>query len=191
MKKIAADRHYKLFRKKAEEMRGYRLVSSEDYERDQILGYYKTRESAAIAGYQYVLMENKRDVEQLETELDWQTKKPYTLSQRKELYKPWKITEINIEEGIFKATGRDRNIDIAEFIYSPDETSPADIDLSENEEYVNYFNVDTSPEEGQGYPSLEGMGRRPSRKHLASEKNYRMLKRARESYGPGLTVEFK
>jgi len=160
MKKIAADRSYRLFRKKAEEMKGYKLVSSESYERDHILGYYKTRQSAVIAGYQYVLGENKRDIEALETELDWETKKPYTLSQKKELYRPWKITKINIEEGVFEATGPYRDIDIVEFNYSLDKTSPADIDLSENEEYVNYFNVDTSPEEGQEFPRLEGMGRR-------------------------------
>lgn len=159
MKKIAADGNYRIFIKKAEEMKGYKLVSSERYERDHILGHYKTKESAVRGGYRWVVMENKREVEELE--LGNYDGTPYTLSQKKMYYDPWKISKINIEEGIFDASNSMRDVYVMEYSYSTDITDPGDIDLSENDEYVNYFNVDTTPEEGEEFNHREGMGRRP------------------------------
>ena len=171
MKKIAAANNYKLA-SLAEKGKGYKLVESEAYEDDHIIGYYNTKEGAVMAGYQRVLMENERQLDRLESELDWKTEKPYTLAEKKRLYSPWEITKININTGTFEAakysnySGRKelwRQIDVIEFDYdnaSAGDMSMSEIDLSKNEEYVNFYNVDTSPEEGEEFPLIEGMRRR-------------------------------
>ena len=180
MKKIAANRNYKLA-SPVERSKGYKLIESEPYEDDHIIGYYKTKESAVMAGYQRVLMENKRQLDRLENELGWETGKPYTLEQKRKMYMPWEITKIDINAGAFEAAkwriyGGTKNIysqmDVIEFDY--DNASARDIseiDLSKNEEYVNFYNVDTAPEEGEEFPLMEGMGRR-----FAAENNYKMKK---------------